>query len=229
MKKASLGIAASIILLETAAWQAQAGVIFSSFGPDDTFGTTGRVVTGVSETGNPDNHPAYTFAAASSGSVSEIDLALAVTSGNVVASLWTAATGCGTGAFSTFCGGLVPTTELGTWTAPSSSSNFVSITGITGVDLTAGTTYYLQLSAGTPTTAAEWFDNSIGATGILYQCGGYNSTFTECLGDATIGTATLGAFDILSPSTPIPEPSSLALLGVAALGFGLIRRRYDSA
>jgi hypothetical protein len=224
MKKILLVLAAGISLGGVAR-QADANIIYSDFGPGNTFGATGREVEGTSEFGGG-NNPAYTFTPTASGTVSQIDLALVVSSGSVVASLWTAATGCGTGAFSGSCGGLVPTTELGSWTAPSPSLDISTISGITGVSLTAGTKYYLQLSAGSPTTVAEWFDNSVGASGTLYQCGGSNSTFTLCLGYATIGTATIGAFDILSASSSVPEPASLALFSMAVVGLGLIRHRY---
>ncbi|MFX8899367.1 hypothetical protein ABTN01_19975, partial [Acinetobacter baumannii] len=81
---------------------------------------------------------AYSFVATSTGSVSEIDLGLSITSGNVVASLWTAATGCGTGTYSASCGKLTPTTVLGSWNVPTSPAFFHSISNITGVTLNAG-------------------------------------------------------------------------------------------
>jgi hypothetical protein len=219
--------AVTVIALGAVLGQAHAGVIFSDFGPGNTFGATGRLVEGASVNGG--NNPAYTFVAGSSGAVSQIDLALLISSGNVVASLWTAATGCGTGAFSAVCGGLVPTTQLGSWSVPTIVSNFKSITGITGVTLTAGTTYYMELSAVTATTSAEWSNNSVGVTGILHQCGGESGPGGPCEGNATIGTATAGAFDVLSAAASVPEPASAALLGVAVIGLGLIRRGHRPA
>jgi hypothetical protein len=226
MKKARASAGLLLALaLGLIARQADADVLFSDFGPGDTFGSTSREITGSSPAApfTPNNNPAYTFAAAASGSVSQIHVALSVSTGSVVASLWTAAIGCGTGAFAGLCGSLVPTTELGSWNVPSPVSDIATITGIAGVDLTGGTTYFLELSADSNTTVAHWFDNSVGVTGDVYQCGGFNSTITQCLGNANAGTGTTGAFDVLGASSSIPEPTTLALFGVG-VGLGLVRR-----
>jgi PEP-CTERM motif len=196
---------------------ANADTIFSDYNSSESF-PGGREVTGTSEFGGG-NNPAYSFVAGTSGAVSQINLGLSIGAGDVQASLWTAATGCETGIYSSECGVTVPTTELGSWTVNPGSSTTLSITGITGVTLTAGTEYFMMLSAGTPTTSAEWFDNVEGANGTLWQCGGSNSNYTQCVGYANIGSATAGAFQVLSAS-PVPLPGSpwLILSGLGAIG-----------
>jgi hypothetical protein len=228
MKKVLLsGAVVAAFALGPIVGPANANVLFSDFGPGDTVGNNGRAIGNLTGPGDG-NDPAYTFVAASSGAVSQIDLAVNINSGSYVASLWTAAIGCATGVYATNCGGLVPTTELASWPVTSTVANIASITGITGVALTAGTTYFMQMSTASNATEGGWADNPLGVTGDLYQCGGDSiSNLAHCVGYLSVGTATTGAFDVLGANTPsVPEPASLTLLGVALMGLGTIYRRY---
>jgi hypothetical protein len=154
--------------------------------------------------------PAMAFAAASSGSVNQIDITLenALGSGpsGVTVSLWTDVDdGLGT--------------ELGSWDVtalpPSSFIYAPSVTiPVSGVTLIGGDTYFLQAQADDG-VAAAWELNITGAT-------------TEILFKGVDGGIdTAGAFDVLGTFSGTPEPASwaLSLFGLGLIGGALRSRR----
>ncbi len=159
------------------------------------------------------------FTSLASGSVSQIDLAVGYAAGtnSFYASIWTDS------------GGL-PGTELWVQNGLSSSQNFggccglVTITGITGLSLTAGQQYFVVLGPPSLTSTAflAWNWNNQGVDGLdLFSTNGGTSWTSNGTGNA------LGAFDILgSPSGSVPEPSSLLLLGTGLVGaFSTLRKK----
>ena len=185
---------------------AQADLIYSTFGPGNSYGISGHPV------GFSDNIlNAVSFTPATTVTFDSARLAVAHLGGSNAFTVYLAGNSLGTpgSAIETFSGLVFP------------SPGVVTVTSGVHPVLTAGTTYWVVVQAMNP-------PNSYGATlwndqGIV---GGWAHTESGAwyTGSDVTGSNATPAFDV-SGTQVVPEPSTLALLGASGLLL-LLRRAY---
>jgi hypothetical protein len=217
MKQAMLMLAALTVLFGVVG-QAKADIIFNDYGPAYTYNLSGWSVGLAVEN---QYSTASQFTASSTGSVSQVDIGLSLTSGtnNVVVDLMTNSNGAP--------GTVLESYDFVNQMGPTGSQNppLVALS-ISNPLLTAGTTYWMTVfpDSRTANTSAEWNFNNQGVIGLVDQSTDNGATWTP-----TGGGGSLGAFEIFgtTPAPPTPEPATLTLLvaGIStAGGFGLLKR-----
>lgn len=154
---------------------------------------------------------ANSFVASAGGKVSEIDLDLWNAGGgdSATISLWTDVGG-------------VLGAQLGSWSV-SGLPHYTGyplpltrITSVSGVNLTAGDSYFVQVSAGSGLVA--WLQNDQGSVStILYNGAPY------------LKNQATGALQILGAAVPEPSTWAMLILGVAMIGVAIRRRNEGVA
>jgi hypothetical protein len=196
--------------------------LFTDLGPPgDVYQIPGWVVSGSNSGFGETQSVADLFTVAGSGSftVDEINLAVGYLQSPYTfdASIWTDVSGSP--------GAPVPGAvwnSLTTSTYVETCCGLVSITGITGVHLTGGTSYFMVLTpvSFTDTSDNPWHLNNQGVTGDTQSS--HNTGGLAWFND---GNDTLGAFDILGST---PEPGSLLLFGSGLVGILCAYRRKSN-
>jgi hypothetical protein len=200
-----VGIALSLV----AAGSAGAEILYSDFGPGQSYNKSSGSIIGDSGSlvgENVDSNPtAMGFISTSSADVSQIHITLNLFQGSsaapeVAVSLWTDVANA-------------PGASLGSWDLSGLPSplnpGIETISGISGVSLNAGQSYFLEVDA-LNGAAYGWNLNDTGAAGDKFVAGTDHPD------------STLGAFDVIGSAAP--EPAAWAMMLVGLFGGGAVLR-----
>jgi len=188
-----------------------APILFDNFGAGDTFLPLGPY--GVDGVGS--GFQAFRFVATASGALEEITVALGRTGAAQATTLFDLYDGASTVAF----GVLLESFAVPNSVPPDSTVPFtgapVTFLSVAMPTLAAGSGYWLSIREGEAANGASslWFANSTGSSGFR---------LTSSIPSAV---AVLPAFRLEAQSAAVPEPSSLALLGIGLFA-ATWRRRW---
>jgi hypothetical protein len=200
-----IALLAAVAVLCGSAGAARADMIYSNFGPGQTYSLTGYSVSG-GVSGSPGPPNGFGFAIAESFTPSgdflfgSAELPLVYLSGpnDFTVALMTDAGGQP--------GTILESFSL-TDAPPYSSPGVSTFVSTTNTPLDAGTTYWIVAIPGDRNTAGYWLANSTGPTGFM-RTGNDGVTWS------TDPQASPALEVDGTPVAPVPEPPSFALLGV---------------
>jgi hypothetical protein len=188
---------------------ARANVIYSNLGSPATY-TAGGWTVGFGYS------PASGFTSPGNYAVTAINVGVRYFAGpndGIEVSLWNDVAGAtGSQLGSWLINGPLP---IGSSLDTSVFTDFASVTGITGVVLESGQSYFIKVAAINSLTVDVWNLNNLGIHGPLYDPPDFPG--------GTI--ANQAAFDVLGDPITVPEPASLTVFGTALAALGVIRRR----
>lgn len=194
-----------------------ATIVFSDLGTGGSVYTADQSEIGSQGQTNSNIEHASLFTASGSGlfDITQIDVGVAEASGftgTFRLSLWTNSGG-------------VPGTQLGSWDLSTTNPAFsccalATVSGITGVTVTGGTQYFLEMSpqAFNDGSKVYWQPNSFGTT---------HTALGRVNGGSWVSDpgAKVEAYDLLGAPAGVPEPASWCLTAVGLGMVAMLRRK----
>jgi hypothetical protein len=200
---------------------ARADFIYTNFGePSDTYSSNSLAEFGPTAIGSTVRQAfSFTVGGTTDFNFTQARLALQLQVGTNQVTLELLANDTATGKPGTLLDSISLTNAL------TSAGSVVTFTSTTNPLLQHGDTYWL-LPLASNNTAAGWFENNQGQSGV--EALSFATTPTQT-SDWNLSTGiTQGAFDVSGTAAPTaaPEPASLTLFGIGAVGMvGFARRR----